>query len=151
MLCVKLVFSWKCSVVDDYKWQVSCRLQIVTNTCLFCNGSNTETLCSPLAHGMNTSCPQNFCGKHPTRPPMYMDPYLPVATPTPQGGLLKPLLLDPGVDSSSLHELNQPSSCEPAEQVRCARLHTLQTAAVSEQLSILVSPFPILSLRSQIL
>ncbi|PNF19007.1 hypothetical protein B7P43_G12393 [Cryptotermes secundus] len=78
--------------------------------------STTETLCSPLACVMNISFPQNFCGKHQTRPPMYTDSYLPAATPTPQGGLLKSLLTDPGVDSSRLHELNQPSSYEPVEQ-----------------------------------
>jgi hypothetical protein len=48
---------------------------------------------------------------------MYTDSYLPAATPTPQGGLLKSLLSDPGVDVSRLHELSRSSSCEAVEQV----------------------------------
>jgi hypothetical protein len=72
---------------------------------------------------------------------MYTDPYHPAATPTPQGGLLKSLLFDPAADSTRLHELNQPSSYEPVEQVQYGAKRSLRRTGQNFLYSILISPF----------
>jgi hypothetical protein len=87
---------------------------------------------------MSSGVPQTFCGKHPTWPPAYVDfegsaCYHPDAAPTSQGGLLKSLLIDPGVGSSHLHQPNQPSIYEPVEQVR------LTSYSVWDSVQILIS------------